>query len=93
MILLKRLRAHRGGLVRLKTRLYWYDRYVWDNIPGRICLLLDSGHLPRTSAAAMTPGTPDVQSTNIAAAHLLIDGQPRWVWVVTEDVELINEAG
>jgi len=24
-----------------------------------------------------------------AAAYLLIDGQPRWIWVVTEDVEFL----
>ena len=42
MALLDKLQAHRGGLLQLKTQLYWYGRGGWDNNPGRICLLLDT---------------------------------------------------
>ena len=41
MTLLDRLHAHRGGLVRIKTQLFWYGGRGWDRFPGRICLILD----------------------------------------------------
>ena len=42
MNLLETLQAHKGGLICLKTELYWYDRRSWDGTPGRICLILDA---------------------------------------------------
>ena len=38
----KELRAHRGGLLRLKTALYWYGGRGWDERLDRVCLLLDA---------------------------------------------------
>lgn len=87
MTLLEHLQAHRGGLIKLKTELYWYGARGYDGSPGRICLLLDS-------AATDTPGLPGEARTGTAArsrtaAQLLIDGSPQWVWVFEADVELI----
>ena len=66
MPLLEQLQAHKGGLIQLKTQLYWYDGRGWDGDPARVCLILDT-----------------------AAAFLLIDGQPQWIWVAEEDIALL----
>jgi len=98
---LERLQAHKGGLIRLKTQLYWYDGRGNDGSPGRVCLLLDARALPALAAYAATASAGDVQTailtTNAATAALdallLVDGSPQWVWVVDGDVEVIDEAG
>ena len=51
MTLLEQLQAHKGGLIQLKTQLYWYDGRGWDGDPARVCLLLDA----TASAAPATP--------------------------------------
>ena len=79
MIFLDRLLSHKGGLIRLKTELYWYGGRGYDRSPDRICLLLDAA---RTAAAA---------ARTAAAALLLIESSPHWVWVAAEDVELLSE--
>ena len=38
----KRLQAHKGGLLYLKTELYWYNRSERDGVKGRLCVLLDA---------------------------------------------------
>ena len=91
MTFLQRLQAHKGGLLRLKTQLYWYDG-VRSEIVGRVCLLLDASNLPKPSAAAATAvvATAVVPSAAAdAAAYLLIDGQPAWIWVAERDIELL----
>lgn len=91
---LQRLQAHKGGLIQLKTELFWYGGRGWDGTPGRICLLLDADATTATSAAtsdavyaAKTTAAVAVQIR--AAALLLVDGAPHWVWVVEADVELL----
>jgi len=98
MTLLEKLESHRGGLVRLPTQLYWYwpRGRGWDSTPGRLCLLLDVVPVTRADfhpgeafiAAAATAAAIRVVG-RAARAHLLIDGQPRWVWVTEKDVEII----
>jgi hypothetical protein len=100
MTLLDKLQAHRGGLLQLKTQLYWYGRVGWDNNPGRVCLLLDAT-CPATSRPPVTATTParrvtaaytageNARAGTPTAAFLLIDGQPHWVWIAEEDVELL----
>jgi len=52
MTFLEQLQAHKGGLIQLKTQLYWYvGGRGYDNTPGRICLILDA----TTAAAAPKP--------------------------------------
>ena len=86
MTLLEQLQAHKGGLIQLKTQLYWYDGRGYDGTSGRICLILDA-----TASAASAAATADKlrTATAAAAAFLLIDGQPQWIWVAKEDVELL----
>jgi hypothetical protein len=91
MNFLNKLKAHVGGLVRLKTQLYWYDSGLVDGVKGRICLLLDAsqsgGSSPAYHARADSLGA---LYSNTPAALLFIDGSPKWVKVYKEDVELIK---
>ena len=99
---LRRLRSHIGGLIRLKTGLFWYDGSGYDNTPERVCLLLDTFSAgvegPRT--VATTASARRTAATRTAAhrgpdavisampALLLVDGSPHWIWLVEDDVEL-----
>jgi len=90
MAFLDDLQSHCGGLVRLRTQLFWYGR-GWDATPGNLCLLLDAdADLAAEKAAAEATGaTTAAFGGRAACVHLLIDGQPRWVRVAEEDVELL----
>jgi hypothetical protein len=90
------LQAHKGGLIQLKTQIYWYKGRGYDRTPGRICLLLDAALLAvgpgrrahaATAAAALVPAALTGAATE--AAFLLIDGQPQWIWVAEEDIALL----
>jgi hypothetical protein len=83
MTFLEQLQAHKGGLIRLKTQLFWYEGRGWDNTPGRICLLLDA------AATAATTVASSAAAATTTAAHLLIDGKPAWIWVAEQDIELL----
>jgi hypothetical protein len=92
MTFLETLQAHKGGLIRLKTELYWYGgRIGWDGNPGRVCLILDAATADActtgATVATAAPAAAGVGST--AAALLLIDGSPHWAWVAEEDVALL----
>jgi len=79
MTFLEQLQAHKGGLIQLKSQLYWYGGRGYDGNPGRVCLILD---------AAASAATNTVTAT-VAVAYLLLDGSPQWVWVAKEDMELL----
>jgi hypothetical protein len=87
----KRLQAHKGGLLYLKTELYWYNRSERDGIEGRHCILLDAPtkSMPATEDAV----TPTVEMCDdlkkTVVTYLLIDGTPSWVWLAEEDVALL----
>ena len=83
MTFLESLQAHKGGLIRLKTQLYWHEGNMWDNNPGRICLILDAAASPPAIPAACTA------SSYATAAYFLIDRQPAWIWVAEQDIELL----
>jgi len=90
MTLLEELFAHKGGLVLLKSELFWYGGRGWDGTRGRVCLLMDSAaraaraeHLADARALLALVGNP-------AATLLLIDGCPHWVWVSSDDLELLQ---
>ena len=92
MDFLQELGSHRGGLVLLKTQLFWYGGRGWDGITGRICLLMDAaaGHRVPASAAATGAPTAATATTATTTALLLVDGQPHWVWVGADDLELLS---
>ena len=85
MTFLEQLQAHKGGLIRLKTQLYWHEGRKWDNNPGRICLILDTAWDDASAEAS----TDAYTSGSAAAAHLLIDGKPAWIWVAEQDIKLL----
>ena len=87
MTFLEALQSHKGGLIRLKSELYWYDGRGYDGSPGQICLLLDAANVAARRTAA-TRTTTAVRSRT-ADAYLLIDGSPHWVCAAAEDVELL----
>jgi hypothetical protein len=87
MTLLEELTAHKGGLVCLKSELFWYGGRGWDGTRGRVCLLMDS-------AASAVEIEYDVEARSRApradySTLLLIDGCPHWVWVSSDDLELL----
>jgi len=88
---LERLQAHHGGLIRLKTELYWCGGRGWDKNPGRLCLLLEATAAPTGATFAATSAATRARS-GTTAALLLVDGSPQWIWVVDGDVEVISEA-
>ena len=92
MSFLEKLQAHKGCLLRLKTQLFWYEGRGWDNNPGRICLVLDASPIVCTAAYAALTACADTADTAVAAAALLLlDGSPQWIWVTGEDVEIVSE--
>jgi len=97
MTLLEELDAHKGGLILLKTELFWYGGRGWDGTRGRVCLLMDSAAAagaarspPRgTAAAPSAVARVTLAALADAATLLLIDGCPHWVWVSSDDLELL----
>jgi len=93
MTFLETVQAHRGGLVLLKTGLFWYSKGEWDNEPGRICLVLDAAER-RLGVDACTSERILTEALHrlgrAVAVFLLIDGSPKWVWVDQQDVELFT---
>ena len=45
MTFLEVLQSHRGGLLRIKSELYWYDGGLRVGTRGRVCLILDAAAL------------------------------------------------
>jgi hypothetical protein len=102
MTLLEELTAHKGRLILLKTELFWYGGRGWDGVHDRICLLMDArdadgdGYLPLLLDAASAIATAAAREARTARAEragavalLLIDGRPHWVWVSSDDLELL----
>jgi hypothetical protein len=86
MTFLEELTAHKGGLILLRSDLFWYGGRGWDGTRGRICLLMDSAAPPDAPAVAASA----VRVGGVAVgALLLFDGAPHWVWVAADDLELL----
>ena len=90
MTFIESIQSHKGGLLRLKTCLYWYGS-GYDKNPERICLILDvDGTVVGVDAFLITTAaTRRTAATSTAAALLLVDGSPQWIWIAKEDVELL----
>jgi hypothetical protein len=88
MSFLEALKANRGGLLKVKTQLYWYDQGGWDNNPGRACLILDAAERRLGVDACTSERILTGRLDGAVAVFLLIDGSPHWVWVDQQDVEL-----
>ena len=89
MTFLEELQSHRGGILRIKSELYWYGGRGWDGAPGRVCLLLDAALAGHRAPDARGVCLGALASDTVTAVLLLIDGAPHWVWVAQEDVEIL----
>jgi hypothetical protein len=89
MTFVESLRSHKGGLIRLKTELFWYNNTEWDGTLFRICLLLDARDYGRP--ACWKACTANATTTRTAVSHLLIDGLACWVLMDEQDVAILNE--
>lgn len=96
MTFLETLQSHKGGLIRLKTELYWCGGRGLDGNPGRVCLLLDAATATATAtrtAAVFATASPKLTAATIrtaaAYAYLLIDGSPQWVWLSDKAIEIL----
>ena len=86
--LLDNLRTHKGGLLQLKSQLYWYNGRGWDKNSDRICVILDAASTTATTSARSYSSVK--RSATGAAVLLLIDGSLKWIWVAEQDMELIS---
>ena len=96
MTFLEQLQAHKGGLIQLKSQLYWYGGRGYDGNPGRVCLILDAYGARQVDnrdvdaeGAANRQAERDGKKVNSVDAFLLVDGVPRWIWLSEADVELL----
>ena len=85
----KALQEARGKLLLLKGQLFWFNAALWDNKPGRICLILDadtgySGKKIKSSSVDASTGLGWE-----AVVQLLIDGSPTWVYVTKMTTEIL----
>jgi hypothetical protein len=94
MTTFEQLQSNKGGLLHLKTQLYWYDGRGHDKDPGRVCLLLDvlTGDDARDIHVEPVARTTAAAARATAVALLLIDGQPQWIWLAEQDIEVIDES-
>jgi hypothetical protein len=94
MTFLDKLKTNIGGLIRLKTQLYWYDSNSWDGVEERVCLLLDVAAKCSLDVAASSPFSEgQLQARRRKAAGkvlLFIDDSPKWVLLSKEAVEFIQ---
>jgi hypothetical protein len=95
MTFLETLKSNRGGLIKLKSQLWWYDGRGWDNRPGRVCLIIDATVPDGCVSDASVPGALSefirCGGAVVVAALLLIDGSPKWIWIKKEDIEILTD--
>ena len=92
MTFFDKLKAHVGGLVLIKTQLYWYKIGKWNDAE-RVHILLDALDPyadPYDEPEAMAGSTPARGLDLRVAVLLFIDDAPKWVWVYSGAVELIE---
>lgn len=95
MTFIEQLKAHVGGLIRIKTELYWYKEGKWDRAHERVYLLLDvldhavaDARWSEVAAASAAGDVGDVRERE--GVLLFIDGNPKWIWVYSGAVELLK---
>jgi len=102
MTFFETLNANCGGLIKLKTQLFWYKKGDWDCIYDRICLIVDvinamddAGQdidLPDNVVIQAYTGRPGGRHGMFEVALcLIIDELPKWIWVDERHVELLFE--
>ena len=81
------LQAHKGGLIRLKSDLFWFGK-GWDTTPERICILLDAVR-KRSKEMHISAATLSGSDQDVWCIQLLIDGDPHWCWIAKRYLELV----
>jgi hypothetical protein len=85
-----KLKAHTGGLIRLKERLYWYYSGLQDEAEGRVSILLDVFVFdPARHSDGRTKNPFSAPQGDVADVLVLIDGSPKCVLISEDAVELI----
>ena len=84
------LKAHEGGLIRIKTELYWRGPGIWDGVPERLCVLLGVGTSISYSACPGSASDATDRRGNDCYLHLLIDGRPAWIGLNKQSFEVIE---
>jgi hypothetical protein len=92
MTFLETLKSNRGGLIRLKSQLWWYNGRGWDNNPGRVCLIIDATAPDACVSDASVPGALSEFNLGmiVVSVLLLIDGSHKWVWINEQNCELLT---
>ena len=91
MTFLDKLKSHIGGLIRIKTELYWYKDRAYDNISNRICLLVDvNTNFDERNGATGSAWLRDRQGGGSAVALVMIDSGLQLIWMSNDDVELVE---
>jgi len=88
MTLIEALQAHKGGLVLLKSELWWYGGRDWDGARDRICLLMDAVTDVAVASGTVVPAASTLRGDTVILL-LLATGAPHWVWVCADDLELL----
>ena len=79
-----KLKDHEGGLIRIKTKLYWIVPERWVDDQEKICLLLSVGTAKSYHIVATDGRDKDCY------LHLLIDGRPAWIGLNKQSFEIIK---
>lgn len=96
MTFLDKLKEHIGGLIRIKTELYWFnprspgDPPKADGTPGRVFLLLDARREISHAFIDACPAEGDRPRSQSASILVFFDGMFRWIWVWCEVLEFID---
>ena len=94
MTFLSKLKAHVGGLIRIKTELYWHEAGKWDEASEKIYLLLDalndSDGFTADGSAVTDPAPLRPTDPEPAAVLLFIDGAPKWIWAYESSMEFVK---
>ena len=92
MTFINKLKAHIGGLIHIKTPLYWYSAGKWDGAHESVHLLLDVLDPDEDVMGDISPeATNRTHSLHEPAVVLLfIDGAPKWVLINNGAVELLK---
>ena len=93
----ERLRVHRGGLVRLRANLWWFDagmeKWGSNRMTEAVCIILDAveaGEGCGIHVEACGGGTAKGGDTDCnAEVLLLIEGAPRWIRLEENDLEIL----
>jgi hypothetical protein len=101
------LLTHRGGLIRLRTSIYWWGERNWQDFKGVNCAVIDVQKAPDnefidfSTAMGKSISCHTVYSPRYSTADkewhsyfrlcVLLEGRLRWIWLSLSDIEVIND--